>query len=168
VWQLGWANNNPLNAHLAVWDTLNYLGPPSLLTTVPVPATAANYDRQVVRNASGNNLVATLGWDGLAAVDVSNPASPRVQMILADTAAFYFDGVRFVPGSDICLLWGVIRIGAIDTDFIAFLDATLPGLAFPIAVLPMPMQIADVGMRAGRVYVLGSDRATRATTLSVY
>lgn len=167
VWQLGWSNNQTTNTHLAVWDTQAWAASPLLVTTVPYPATTSNYDRQLERNASSDNLVATLGFDGLAAVDVSNPISPSFHFVLNDPA-FYFDGVRFAPNSNLCVLWGFVRVGTVDTDFLAFADATVPGFVLPLVVVQMPMRVADVGLRAGRLYVLGTDRTTSATTLSVY
>ena len=167
VWQLGWSNNVATNTHLAVYDTNNWTAPPTLVATVPYLATTSNYDRQIERNANSDNLVATLGFDGLAAVSVATPTNP-VFNIAIQNPAFYFDGVRFVPNSNLCVFWGLIRVGTVDTDFLAFADATAPGAVVPIAVIPMPLQVADVGIRAGRVYVLGRDRMSGATLLNVY
>lgn len=167
VWQLGWSNNVATNTHLAVWDTNLWTGAPVLVSTVPYTATTSNYDRQVERNPASDNLVATLGFDGLAAVNVSTPTNPVINMVMQDPS-IYFDGVRFAPNSNLCAVWGLVRVGSVDTDFLAFGDASVPGLFLPIVVVPMPMQVADVGMRAGRVYVLGRDRTSLATTLTVY
>lgn len=167
VWQLGWSNNNTANTHLAVWDTQGWAAPPVLVTTVPYPVTTSNYSRQIERNVNDNNLIAALGFDGLGAVDVSNPTSPVFRVPLRDPA-FYFEGVRFVAGSNLCVLWGFIRVGTVDVDFLSFADASAPGSVVPIVVVQMPMAIADVGVRAGRLFVLGRDRVTSSTTLSVF
>jgi len=167
VWQLGWSNNNTTNTHLAVWATQGWTGPPQLVTTVPYPVTTSYYSRLLERNVNGDNLVAALGFDGLGAVDVTSPTSPVFHVVLRDPALF-FDGVRFLPGSNLCMLWGFLRTGTTDVDFLAFADASAPGLALPLAVVPMPMQVADVGVRGARVYVLGSDRSSGAATLAVY
>jgi hypothetical protein len=167
VWQLGWSNNNTANTHLAVWDTQGWTAPPQLVTTVPYPVTTSYYSRVIERNGSGDNLVAALGFDGLAAVDVRTPTSPLMNVVLVN-AAFFFEGVRFLATSNLCVLWGFVRVGTADVDFLAFADGTTPGVVVPILVVQMPMQIADVGSRAGRLYVLGRDRASLATTLSIF
>ena len=168
VWQWGWSGNNATNVHLAAWDTAGWAAPPTLLNSVPVPVTLSNYDRQLERNAASDNLVGTLGWDGLVAVDVRNPANPVVTTVLADPTTFHFDGVRVVPNSNLAMVWGIIRVGTVDVDFLAFVDATIPGFAIPILAIAMPFQIADIAFGRGRTYVLGRDRTTSATTLTVY
>lgn len=168
VWQLGWSNNNQTNTHLAVWDTQGWAAPPQLVTTVPYTATTSYYSRQIARNGNGDNLVAALGGDGLAAVDVSSPTAPVIRFALQDPSLFFFDGVRFLPSTNLCMLWGTVSAGAATVDFLAFADAATPGFVLPFAVVQMPMQIADVGTRAGRVYVLGRDRVSGNTTLSVF
>lgn len=168
VWQWGWSGNNATNVHLAAWDTAGWAAPPTLLNTVPVPVTLSNYDRQLERNTASDNLIGTLGWDGLVAVDVRNPGSPVVSTVLADPTTFYFDGVRVLPNTNLAMVWGVIRVGTVDVDFLAFLDATVPGFAIPVLAIAMPFQIADIAFGRGRTYVLGRDRTTSATTLTVY
>ncbi len=169
VWQWGWSGNNPLAVHLAAWDTAGWSAPPVLLNTVPMPVTLSNYDRQLERNATSDNLIGTLGWDGLVAVDVRTPGNPVIHTILADPTTFHFEGVRMLPNTSLAAVWGVIRVATVDVDFLAFFDASVPGLALPITALAMPFQIADIAFgRAGRTYMLGRDRTTAATTLTVW
>ncbi len=168
VWQWSDRNNNQFDGVLRVYGTNGYSGNPLLLNTVPYPYTYAYVDKDLRKNASSNNLAGAMGWDGMVAVDVSSPTNPVVNTILGPSQTLFIDGVTFMPASNIAVFWGFVRIGNVDTHFIYFFDATIPGTLLPIVGFLPGFKVDDIKVLGSRFYCLGRDQTANLPILVIY
>ena len=161
VWQWGDQSANQLNGMLRVYYSNLYGGNPILANAVPYAFTYGYPDTDLEINATGNNLVSCMGWDGLAAVDVSNPVNPVITTMFGAQQTIFFDGVTFIPGTDFALMWGFVRIGNIEIDFLWWLNCSVPGLASPIGGPVFPgFRVDDVKIQAPHIYCVGRTRTS--------
>ncbi|MEZ5966804.1 MAG: hypothetical protein R3F56_23395 [Planctomycetota bacterium] len=169
VWQWGDQNNDNLDGVLRVYSTNGYTGAPILINTVTHPFVQTYTDKDIESNAVQTNLLSALGWDGLRAIDISVVTSPVINTVFGPSTSLFFDGVTFVPSTNIAVVWGLIRIGTTDIDFLAFFDASIPGAAVPLLVIPPGFRVDDVKVQGNHLYCLGRDRAAAmAPILVVY
>ncbi len=141
---------------------------PTRVVDMPFPGATTRYSSsQVERNAKGSNLLVTRGPEGLHVVDTTIPFSPVINTVL-QMPGLFFDGVRFFPGSNIAVVWGVFTVGGSAVDFLLFLETSIPGVAVPILGSTYPLQVADIEFKSGNVYVLGRDRVTGNTILHTW
>jgi hypothetical protein len=160
VWMWGDTNNNYLDGELRTYSTNGYTGNPILLDVDAYPFVNGYPDKDLVRNHNQNNLVSTLGWDGLAAVNLSVVSNPTINTIVGPSTVLFLDGATFFPGTDFCLIWGFLRFGSIDWDFMLVADASVPGLVLPMFTLSPGFRVDDVKIENGRLYCVGRDRAS--------
>jgi len=158
VWQWGDRNNDKYDGVLRVYSTNGYTGNPILLSTIPHPYVKPYYSKDLELNAQGINLLGAMGWDGLRAINVTNPTSPVINTIIPPTNIVFVDGVTFVPGSNYAVMWGLVRFGTIDIDFISLLDASVPGSASLVWIAPVKFRVNDIKVRGTTLYCVGQDR----------
>ncbi|MBK9129876.1 MAG: hypothetical protein IPM13_19175 [Phycisphaerales bacterium] len=122
LWQFGSVGNNSNDQRLFTYTTNAFSSGPTLIsaTLVPGPNTYGDKD---LKQAMAPNLIAALGFEGLAAVDVTTPSAPVFNQVYQSSIVF-FDGVTFFPGSDYALTWGYVQIGTSFFDFLMVLDAS--------------------------------------------
>ena len=161
VWQWGDQSANQLNGMLRVYYSNLYGGNPILANAVPYAFTYGYPDTDLEINATGNNLVSCMGWDGLVAVDVTSPVNPVITTMFGAQQVIFFDGVTFIPGTDFALMWGFVRIGSTEIDFLWWLNCSVPGLATPIGGPSFPgFRVDDVKILAPHIYCVGRTRTT--------
>ena len=150
-------------------DVAGGFASPTRILDVPLPGATVRYaSSQMERNIQGNNLVLTRGWEGLSVVDTQIPTSPTFNMILQMPGFLFFDGVRFFPNTNIAVVWGVVRVGSVDTDFLLFFDATNPGFLIPLGGTIYPKRVNDIRMQGPRIYLLCTNRTTGDAELDIW
>ncbi len=161
VWQWGDQNSNQFNGVLRVYNANLLGGNPTLANTVAYPLTYGYPDTDLEINDTGNNLVSAMGWDGLTAVDVTSPVNPVINTMYGAQQMIFFDGVTFIPGTDFALMWGFVRIGTFEIDFLWWLNCSVPGLATPIGGPSFPgFRVDDVKIQAPHIYCVGRTRTS--------
>lgn len=169
VWQWGDQNNDNTDGVLRVYSTNGYTGNPILINSVNHPFVQPYTDKDIESNAAQTNLLSAMGWDGLRAIDISIVTSPVINTVFPPSTTLFFDGVTFVPSTNIAVVWGLIRFGSTDIDFLAFFDASIPGAAIPLLVIPPGFRVDDVKVQGNHLYCLGRDRAaSMAPILVIY
>ncbi len=168
VWQWSDQNNNQLDGVLRVYNTNNYTGNPTLVNTVPYPFTYGYGDTDLERNHSSTTLVSAMGFDGLAAMNITTPTNPVINTIVGPQQTLFFDGVTFVPGTDFALTWGYIKIGTSEIDFMLFLNTSTPGVATPMGSAIFPgYRVDDAKILWNHLYVVGRTRTTNLQSIVV-
>ncbi len=170
IYQLG-EIGGPNNVRFWVYDSdvANGFVTPTRIVDVPLPsATVRISSSQMEGNIQKNNLVLTRGFEGLSVVDVTNPLTPAFNTILQMPGTLYFDGVRFFPNSNIAVVWGLVRVGSVDTDFVFFVDASVPGFLIPMMGSVYPKRVNDIQIQGPRIYILGTNRTTGDAELDIW
>ncbi len=133
---------------------------PTRVVDMPFPGAITRHSSSRVEiNGKGSNLLITRGYEGLHAGDITIPFSPVINTYI-QLPNLYFDGVRFYPNSNIAIVWGHLKVGTTYTDFLFFVEASIPGVVIPIGIMTYPLAVTDVQIKSGTVFVLGTDRAS--------
>lgn len=167
VWQWGDQNNDANDGVLRTYSTNGFTGAPILINTINHPFTTVYYDKDIELNANGNNLLSAMGWDGMRAIDVSIPTSPVINTVLGPSTTIFIDGVTFAPGTNLSVVWGLVRVGTTDFDFLAFFDGSVPGFAIPLAIFLVNFRVDDCKVLGNHLYCVGRDRASSLAPILV-
>jgi hypothetical protein len=169
VWQWGDQNNNALDGVLRTYDTTNKSAPVEQ-PRLAFPYTSSYADKYLEKNANELALVGALGNDGLATIDITNPASPALGLQIS-VPGLHVRGVTFIPGTDYGLLWGFVQFGTTYVDFLWFFGAPTATAGFNLIggpIVTLGFQNLDVKILNSRVYVVGRDRVSLASLLQIW
>lgn len=169
VWQWGDQLNNQLNGVLRTYDTFNKSAPVEM-PRVPFPFSTPNGDKYLEKNFTENALVGTLGVDGLATFDITNPLAPTVGLAIS-VPGLTLRGVTFIPGTDFGLFFGSVQIGSSILDFMWFFHAPAAVAGFTLLGSPIwtpGFQIMDAKIDWGHIFAVGRDRSSLNSLMKIW